>query len=204
MTVWLYGIVTIIKVFETINYKPVHITWLSNYFSINHIVFSNKEIMFLVASVCLFVCYQHYSKNYQWIVMQFYGGVWGGKKNMWLDFGGNPDHDPALVDVCALSSTWNMMAVVGYFGGEGASLDGYLEWLVGTMLTLQIKNSGNMGVTSCFVSDLHFLSDLVTAEFTSARFYRRGNMIHLSRKPLHRPPHELTEHPERIPPGGCQ
>ena len=43
-----------------------------------------KEVMFLVAlvclsvclSVCLFVCEQHYSKSYKRIGMKFYGLVW--------------------------------------------------------------------------------------------------------------------------------
>ena len=36
-----------------------------------------KEVMFLVALVCLFVCGQHYSKSNKWIGMKFYGGVLG-------------------------------------------------------------------------------------------------------------------------------
>ena len=40
-----------------------------------------KEVMFLVAlvclSVCLFNCGQHYSKSYERIGMTFYGGVLG-------------------------------------------------------------------------------------------------------------------------------
>ena len=40
-----------------------------------------KEVMLLVAlvclSVCLFVCGQHNSKSYERIGMKFYGGVWG-------------------------------------------------------------------------------------------------------------------------------
>ena len=40
-----------------------------------------KEVMFLVALVCLFVCLsvcgQHYSKSYERIGMKFYGGVLG-------------------------------------------------------------------------------------------------------------------------------
>ena len=34
--------------------------------------------------------------------MKFCGGVRGGTKNKWLDFVSNPDHDLALVEVCAL------------------------------------------------------------------------------------------------------
>ena len=36
------------------------------------------------------------------IVMKFYGRVWGGQRNKWLDFGSDPDHDLALAEVCAL------------------------------------------------------------------------------------------------------
>ena len=36
-----------------------------------------KEVMLLVALVCLFVCGQHYSKRYERIGMTFYGGVLG-------------------------------------------------------------------------------------------------------------------------------
>ena len=36
-----------------------------------------KEVMFLVALVCLSVCEQHYSKSYELIGMKFYGGVLG-------------------------------------------------------------------------------------------------------------------------------
>ena len=34
-----------------------------------------KEVMVLVAFVCLSVCKQHYSKSYEPIAMKFYGGV---------------------------------------------------------------------------------------------------------------------------------
>ena len=34
--------------------------------------------------------------------MKLYAGVWQGKKNKLLNFGGNPDHDPALAEICAL------------------------------------------------------------------------------------------------------
>ena len=36
-----------------------------------------KEVMFLVALVCLPVCGQHYSTSYGWIGMKFYGRVLG-------------------------------------------------------------------------------------------------------------------------------
>ena len=32
-------------------------------------------------SVGLFVCLQHCSQRYEWIVMKLYGGVRGGKRN---------------------------------------------------------------------------------------------------------------------------
>ena len=49
---------------------------------ISHLITSlAKEVMFLVALVCLFVCLfvceQHYSKSYEQIGMTFYGGVLG-------------------------------------------------------------------------------------------------------------------------------
>ena len=47
---------------------------------------------FSAALVCLFVCYEHYLKSYEQIAMKFYGGVWGGKGNKWLNFGGDADH----------------------------------------------------------------------------------------------------------------
>ena len=36
-----------------------------------------KEVMFLVALVCLSVCGHHYSKSSEWIGLKFYGGVLG-------------------------------------------------------------------------------------------------------------------------------
>ena len=48
---------------------------------------------FLVVLVCLsvrlFVCGQHYLKSYEWIGMQFYGGVLGNTMENWLNFGGD-------------------------------------------------------------------------------------------------------------------
>ena len=38
-----------------------------------------KEVMFLVALVCLSVTEQHYSNSYERIAMKFYGGIQGGK-----------------------------------------------------------------------------------------------------------------------------
>ena len=52
-----------------------------------------KEVMFLVAlvclSVCLFVCEQHYSKSYERIGMKFYGRVLSSTSKNWLNFGGD-------------------------------------------------------------------------------------------------------------------
>ena len=56
-----------------------------------------KEVMFLVALVCLFVCLsvclsvygQHNSKSYEWIGMKFCGGVLGSTMKNWLHFGGD-------------------------------------------------------------------------------------------------------------------
>ena len=38
-----------------------------------------KEVMFLVALVCLSVCGQHYSTSYKRIWMKFYGKVLGAR-----------------------------------------------------------------------------------------------------------------------------
>ena len=48
-----------------------------------------KEMMFLVALVCLFVCGQHYSKSYERIGMKLYGGVLGNTMKNLLNFGGD-------------------------------------------------------------------------------------------------------------------
>ena len=49
--------------------------------------------MFLVAlvclSVCLFVCGQHYTKRYERIGMEFYGGVLGSTMKNWLNCDGD-------------------------------------------------------------------------------------------------------------------
>ena len=44
---------------------------------------------YVFGSVGFFVCKQHYSKSYERIVMKLYGGVWVGKMNKWLNFGGD-------------------------------------------------------------------------------------------------------------------
>ena len=52
-----------------------------------------KEVMFLIALVCLFVCLfvcgQHYSNSFEWIGMKFYAGVLGSTMKNWLNFGGD-------------------------------------------------------------------------------------------------------------------
>ena len=45
-----------------------------------------KEVMFLVALVCLFVCL---SKSYERIGMKFYGRVLSSTSKNWLNFGGD-------------------------------------------------------------------------------------------------------------------
>ena len=47
------------------------------------------ERLFGRVHISLFVCKHHYSKSYSWIVMEFYGGVRGGKRENLLNFGGN-------------------------------------------------------------------------------------------------------------------
>ena len=60
---------------------------------VNVITSLAKKVMFSVVlvclSVCLFVCEQYDSNSYEQIAMKFYGGVWGGKLNKWLNFGGD-------------------------------------------------------------------------------------------------------------------
>ena len=58
------------------------------FFLLINIVISKKKIMFVVAFVCLLASLLiHYER----IVMKFHGGVWGGKRNKWLNFGGKKD-----------------------------------------------------------------------------------------------------------------
>ena len=46
--------------------------------------------------------------------MKFYGGIEGGKKNKWLNFGGDPEHDPALVEIAALQ-VFRLVLYASYF-----------------------------------------------------------------------------------------
>ena len=59
-----------------------------------------KEIMF--SGFCLFVFLSVKNIKCKRIAMQFYGGVWGGRRNKRLDFGSDFDHDPASMEVCTL------------------------------------------------------------------------------------------------------
>ena len=65
------------------------------YFEFWCFIICGKEVMFYGSvglSFCWSVCSQHYLKSYERIAMKFYGGIWDGKRNKWLDFGTNPDH----------------------------------------------------------------------------------------------------------------
>ena len=44
------------------------------------------ELRYVFGSVGLFVC-KHCSKSYEWVAMTFYGGVWGGKRDL-IEFWG--------------------------------------------------------------------------------------------------------------------
>ena len=64
---------------------------MASFVTIVIIIISNKEIMFSLEFllVCLSVSKIN-SKRYIWIVIKFYGGVRGGKRNKWLNFGFDP------------------------------------------------------------------------------------------------------------------
>ena len=44
--------------------------------------------------------------------MQFYGEVWGVKKNKWLNCGGDSEHDPAFVEICALQVLHLVISII--------------------------------------------------------------------------------------------
>ena len=75
-----------------------------------------KEIMFWGAFVCLFVCGQLYSKSYEPIGMDFYGGVLGSTTKNWLNFGGD------LGILRWVNEQENTIIVVAY-PGRGAGND---------------------------------------------------------------------------------
>ena len=93
-------------------------------------IICDKEIMFSVAFVCLFVCYQHCSKSYERIAMKFYGGVRGGKRNKWLNLGGDLDHHAD----CPIRS--HTVVVTWRHRGEG-TLPGHFRRFGGDMHSLK-------------------------------------------------------------------
>ena len=72
--------------------------------------------MFLVRSVCLFVCLSDspsdYSQTCERILTKFFAGVGHGSRTEWYNFGGDPDHasDPGVQSpkgggLCSLSTS---------------------------------------------------------------------------------------------------
>ena len=114
-----------------------------------------KEVMFLVAlvclSVCLSVCGQHYSKSYERIGMKFYGEVLGSTMKNWLNFGGD------LGILRWVNEQKSTIIVLGY-PDHGAGNDSklffffFFFFLGGDSLSpprLNIFTVGNMGVMIC-------------------------------------------------------
>ena len=56
--------------------------------------------LYVFLSVCLPV--SNITKQVMNVLQWIFWEVRGGKRNKWLHFGSNPDHNPALVEVCAL------------------------------------------------------------------------------------------------------
>ena len=115
-----------------------------------------KEVMFLVALVCLFVCLfvcgQHYSKSYERIGMKFYGRVLSSKSKNWLNFGGD------LGIVRWVNEQKNTVIVVAYPDrGEGNDPEPFFFFFffffrgVGSLSQpgLNIFTVDNMGVMIC-------------------------------------------------------
>ena len=80
-----FGVVTLLsllqKTFINIGFSPAH------YF--NYLLVIGGYVS---SSVCLIVCLLSALLKMLWTdCMKFYGGVPGGKRNKWLDFGSNPD-----------------------------------------------------------------------------------------------------------------
>ena len=115
-----------------------------------------KEVMFLVALVCLFVCLfvceQHYSKSYKRIGMKFYGRVLSSTSKNWLNFGGD------LGIVRWVNEQKNTVIVVAYPDrGEGNDPEPFFFFFffffrgVGSLSQprLNIFTVDNMGVMIC-------------------------------------------------------
>ena len=115
-----------------------------------------KEVMFLVALVCLFVCLfvceQHYSKSYERIGMKFYGRVLSSTSKNWLNFGGD------LGIVRWVNEQKNTVIVVAYPDrGEGNDPEPFFFFFffffrgVGSLSQprLNIFTVDNMGVMIC-------------------------------------------------------
>ena len=79
------------------------------------ICLSQGGLRFLSASSCLCVCLlATLLKSYEQIAIKFYGGVLGGKRIKWLDFGSDPDHHvdcsiwtPAITQQLVIGFWWN-------------------------------------------------------------------------------------------------
>ena len=57
------------------------------------IIIASKDVFAIIG--LSFVCLSVNSitgKTYEWIVVKFYGGIQGGKRNKWINFGGDLDH----------------------------------------------------------------------------------------------------------------
>ena len=63
-------------------YKDKYSLCYSYYLRQGDYVFGNVCLSVCLLA-CLSHCKQHYLNSYEWIVVNFYGGVWGGKKNKW-------------------------------------------------------------------------------------------------------------------------
>ena len=86
--------------------------------------------------------------------MKLYGGVQGGKRNKWLDFGSDPDlhadcpvGNPAITQQIMNGFLWNFQDSSTMMPG---TVDFFFQVIWIAMLTLQIGNLGNIGVMSCF------------------------------------------------------
>ena len=117
--------------------------------------------MFSLASVCLFVhlsCFlfvsvslssitQKVMNELQWDFMEESAG---GKRNKLLNFGGDLDHH-ADCPIKTLAITQQVISGFWWnFQDSSTTIEGKILGLIWiTMLTLQIRNLGNVGVMSC-------------------------------------------------------